>query len=282
MRTDHVFYKLLQAFPETLFALAGVPPPAPGGYRFESVEVKATALRIDGVLVPNVPTQPYYFAEVQFQKDKEIYWRLFTELLLYMRRSAPEGDWRAVLIFPNRTLDVQVPAALRALALDERFVQVYLDEIAVEEDSPLGLSLVRLVVEQVSTFPARARRLLERTREQLPQGEAQRRVLELIESIIVYKLRYGPEEIEAMFTLDELENTPYVQGKMAQARREAEREAKREAKREMLLQLLQEKFAPLPDELVQRVAAIPDEQQLVQLSIALLNAPDLESFGTQL
>lgn len=37
--------------------------------------------------------------------------------------------------------------------------------------------------------------------------------------------------------------------------------------------MLQKKFAPLPDELVQRVAAIPDEQQLVPLSIALLTAP---------
>lgn len=138
MRTDHIFYKLLRAFPETLFVLAGTLPPAAGEYRFDSVEVKETALRIDGVLVPSSTNQPYYFAEVQFQADKDIYWRLFTELLMYMRQSAPEGDWRAVLIFPNRTLDVEAPMALSTLAMDERLVRVYLDEIAVEEDGPRG------------------------------------------------------------------------------------------------------------------------------------------------
>ncbi|UFP96866.1 DUF2887 domain-containing protein [Gloeobacter morelensis MG652769] len=33
------------------------------------MEVKETALRIDGVFVPTLPGQPHYFAEVQFQKD---------------------------------------------------------------------------------------------------------------------------------------------------------------------------------------------------------------------
>lgn len=111
-------------------------------------------------------------------------------------------------------------------------------------------------------------------REQLPPGETRRRVLEFIEPIIVYKLQYGPQGVRAMFTMDELEQTPYVQGLMAEARREV--------RRETLLQLLHEKFGPLGDELVQRIAAIQDEQQLSQLAITVLNAPDLESFCAQL
>ncbi|MBC8123149.1 MAG: DUF2887 domain-containing protein [Gemmatimonadaceae bacterium] len=157
-------------------------------------------------------------------------------------------------------------------------LQAPLNEIAIDEGSPLGLSLIGLVVEDVSTFPQRARRLLERTREQLPAGEARRRVLEFIETIIVYKLQYGPEEIRAMFTMDELDATPYMQGIKAEARSEA----KREAKCETLLQLLHEKFGPLSDELVQRIASVQDEEQLGQLSIVVLHAPDLESFCAQL
>ncbi|WP_230841815.1 hypothetical protein [Gloeobacter morelensis] len=99
-------------------------------------------------------------------------------------------------------------------------------------------------------------------------------MLEFIEPIIVYKLQYGPQGVRAMFTMDELEQTPYVQGLMAEARREV--------RRETLLQLLHEKFGPLGDELVQRIAAIQDEQQLSQLAITVLNAPDLESFCAQL
>lgn len=275
VRTDHIFYKLFQAFPDTLFELLGVEQVSrPGSYSFDSVEVKETALRIDGVFVPTLPGQPHYFAEVQFQKDRDIYWRLFTEVLLYLRESAPQGDWRAVLIFPGPAQDTEVPAALSSLAADERFVRVYLDEVAFEEDSPLGVSLVGLVVEEIGTFPGRATRLIKRTREQLPAGEVRRRALEFIETIIVYKLQYGPEEVRAMFTMDELEQTPYVQGLMAEARREA--------KRETLLQLLHQKFGSLDSELVQRITAVQDEHQLSQLAITVLNAPDLESFCAQL
>ncbi|UFP94765.1 DUF2887 domain-containing protein [Gloeobacter morelensis] len=276
MRTDHLFYKLFQAFPETLFQLIGLQPPAPGSYSFDAVEVKQTALRIDGVFVPSVPREPYYFVEVQFQKDKDIYWRLCTELLLYMRGSAPEGDWRAVLIFAGRHLDVEVPATLSGWAADVRFGRVYLDELVVEEDSPLGLSLVRLVVEQERTFPARARRLLERTRERLPAGEARQRALELIETIIVYKLRYGPEALRAMFTLDELENTPYVQGLKAQARREAGREARLS----LVLRQLDRRVGVLEPGMIERIGRLPDER-LDALAEALLDfgsAADLQSW----
>ncbi|BAC88300.1 DUF2887 domain-containing protein [Gloeobacter violaceus] len=273
MRTDHIFYKLFQAFPETLFELIGIEQtPLPGSYAFDAVEVKETALRIDGVFVPAVSGQPHYFAEVQFQKDTDIYWRLFTELLLYLRGSAPQGDWRAVLIFAGRNLDVDVPTALLDLAGGPRFERVYLDELAVAEDGPLGLSLVGLVVEDVRTFPGRARQLLERTREQLPPGEARRRALEFIETIIVYKLRYGPEEIRAMFTLDELEQTPYVQGIKA--------EAGHEARLSLVLRQLHRRVGALEPGVVERIGGLADGQ-IDALAEALLEfrcAADLQSW----
>jgi predicted transposase/invertase (TIGR01784 family) len=278
MRTDHIFYKIFKAFPETLFALLDVPMSDFCSYVFDSVEVKETALRIDGVFVPNDPGQPYCFVEVQFQVDAEIYWRLFAELLLYMRQGAPQGDWRAVIVFAHRTLDVRVPPALSTLAADGRFQRVYLNELVIDENASLGLSLMRLVVEQEGIFPERARRLLERAREQFPVGEARRQALEFIETIIVYKLQYSLKEIRAMFSLNELKQTSYVQGLIA----EAKAEARREAERETLLRLLHEKFGALPEALTQRIAAVQDEQQLAQLSVAVLKVSDLDSFSAYL
>ncbi|UFP93846.1 Rpn family recombination-promoting nuclease/putative transposase [Gloeobacter morelensis] len=295
MRTDHLFYKLFEAFPETLFVLAGTQPPAPGSYRFESIEVKETALRIDGVLVPEAAELPYYFAEVQFQKDQEIYWRLFSEILLSMRRSAQQRDWRAVLIFPNRTLDVQVPAALSTLATDPRLVRVYLDEIAVEEDSPLGLSLMRLMVEAERTLPERARRLLERTQQQLPSGEARRRVLELIETIIVYKLGYSREELEAMFGLEELKNTRYFREVAQQARESGWQEGRQEGRQEGLQQgreqgelavvsrLLTRRFGLLEETLLQRLSQLSSAQleSLAEVLLDLADRSELEQWLQQ-
>jgi predicted transposase/invertase (TIGR01784 family) len=280
MRTDHLFYKLFTTFPDTLFALAGAPTPAPGSYRFDSVEVKETALRIDGVFVPTLPAQPHYFIEVQFQRDEEIYWRLFTEVLLYLRESAPQGDWRVVLVFARRSLDVPLPAALRSLGADARVQRVYLEELSLPEDAPLGLSLARLVVEDEETFPQQARRLIERTREQMPEGEGRRRALEFIEIMIVYKLQYSPEEIRAMFTMDELEQTPYMQGRKAEIRREAEREAERRKALSLVLRLLTRQVGALEAEVVERISQIPDAR-LDELAEALLDfeaAADLQQW----
>ncbi len=74
MRRDTLFYKLFSQFPGLLFELMAEPPPDSGGYQFESVEVKETAFRIDGVFLPlaTAAFQVVCFAEVQLQKDEAL------------------------------------------------------------------------------------------------------------------------------------------------------------------------------------------------------------------
>lgn len=77
-------------------------------YRFESVEVKETAFRIDGVFLPPEGATPriIFFAEVQFQKDEALYHRLFTESMMYLNRNQSQyDDWYCVVIFPSRSLE---------------------------------------------------------------------------------------------------------------------------------------------------------------------------------
>ncbi|MDR7904993.1 DUF2887 domain-containing protein, partial [Thermosynechococcus sp. JY1334] len=54
MRRDSLFYQLFAQLPQTLFDLLGINPPQ--GYRFDSVELKQTAFRIDGVFLPPDPS----------------------------------------------------------------------------------------------------------------------------------------------------------------------------------------------------------------------------------
>lgn len=75
MRRDTLFYKLFSQFPGLLFELMAEPPLRLGGYQFESVEVKETSFRIDGVFLPPDAADPKVmcFAEVQLQKDEALY-----------------------------------------------------------------------------------------------------------------------------------------------------------------------------------------------------------------
>ena len=50
MKTDSLFYRLFQTLPQLLFDLIAQPSDHAPLYRFESVELKQTAFRLDGVL----------------------------------------------------------------------------------------------------------------------------------------------------------------------------------------------------------------------------------------
>lgn len=74
MKTDSIFYRLFQEFPNIFFELIGNSPETANLYQFSSVEVKQTAFRIDGVFLPIQDEEvPIYFVEVQFQPDTDIY-----------------------------------------------------------------------------------------------------------------------------------------------------------------------------------------------------------------
>ncbi|MEC4887611.1 MAG: DUF2887 domain-containing protein, partial [Scytonema sp. PMC 1070.18] len=67
MKRDSIYYQIFKRFPELLFELVDYYPSSAQNYRFESVEVKETAFRIDGVFLPPEDAQPkiIFFVEVQ-------------------------------------------------------------------------------------------------------------------------------------------------------------------------------------------------------------------------
>lgn len=52
MKRDSIYYQIFKRFPELIFELVNYRPEQAQNYRFESVEVKETAFRIDGVFLP--------------------------------------------------------------------------------------------------------------------------------------------------------------------------------------------------------------------------------------
>ncbi len=108
MKRDSIYYQIFKRFPGLLFELVDYDPSQAQNYRFESVEVKETAFRIDGVFLPTEGATPrtIFFAEVQFQKDEALYHRFFTESMMYLNRNQSQyDDWYCVVIFPSRSLE---------------------------------------------------------------------------------------------------------------------------------------------------------------------------------
>ena len=105
MKTDPLFYELFQVRPQIFFELAQITPPCP--YRFESITVKTTEKRIDGILEPTVAGHPIYFVEVQASPDVQMYWRTSREISVYFeQRPKLQGtDWYAYVIWLNKVDD---------------------------------------------------------------------------------------------------------------------------------------------------------------------------------
>jgi predicted transposase/invertase (TIGR01784 family) len=65
MKRDSLFYRIFQQSPTLLFDLLDSRPDNAADYAFNSIEVKETSFRIDGVFLPPDSSGIVYFVEVQ-------------------------------------------------------------------------------------------------------------------------------------------------------------------------------------------------------------------------
>ncbi|VXD24776.1 conserved hypothetical protein [Planktothrix serta PCC 8927] len=227
MKTDSIFYRLFSELPSSFFELIGGSETDSLNYRFDSVELKQTAFRIDGVFLPLESTSqlPIYFVEVQFQKDPNIYARLFSEVFVYLRINNPAQIWRSVIIFKERNVEPDSLEPYQPL-LDSNFVQrIYLDEWQVEPAS-IGLGIIQLVITPVAETPAKARQLLSQTQQTLEDVNIQSDVINLIETIVLYKLpNLSREELETMLGLNDLKQTRFAQEMLEEGEQKAKLES---------------------------------------------------------
>ncbi|MFN6465484.1 MAG: Rpn family recombination-promoting nuclease/putative transposase [Nostoc sp. DedVER02] len=265
MRRDTIFYKLFKQFPGLLFELVDEPPPEAEKYQFESVEVKETAFRIDGVFLPpaDAVSKTVFFAEVQFQKDEDLYHRFFSELFLFLyRNSIRYDDWFGVIIFASRSLEPSSSSIHRALLESGQVRRVYLDELGDLREQPLGLGLMLLTnVTSETEAMEGARFLLEQARQQSEQA-----IIDLVTTIIVYKFsNLSREEIATMLGLN-LEEPRAI----LEAKEEGREEGREEGERTIVLRLLNRRVGNIPDALLSQIQELSVEQ-LEALGDALLD-----------
>jgi predicted transposase/invertase (TIGR01784 family) len=281
MKTDSIFYQLFHTVPEILLELAGQPPQAAQHYEFRSVELKQTAFRIDGVLLPR-PTasdRTVIFTEVQFQSDQKLYHRFFGEIFLYLRQYPATYDWQGILVYPQRSLEPTESRLYQVLLESTKVLRVYLNELGNVEELPLGLGLIRLVVEPEASTPEAARQLVERAKVE-PLMTSSAEVIQSIATIMVYKFTHlSREEIEAMlgFTSQIKQSRVYQEAKQ-EGREEGREEGLEKGLIESILEILRQRFETVPSTIAQQLQQVTEIDVLKSLVRQAIVTTSLDQF----
>jgi predicted transposase/invertase (TIGR01784 family) len=225
MRRDTIFYQIFQQFPELLFDLLPNPPANQDGYTFDSVEVKETSFRIDGIFRPPNHQGTVFFTEVQFQRDDLLYERLNSEASIYTYRHHDTfNDWQAIAIYPDRHTEQPSTKVPQELFASGRIQPIYLDQLG--QTNHLPLSLLGLTLLEGETAIAEAQRLLA----QAKRIAASNAIMDMIATIMVYKFTtISRDEVYKMlnYTLDELKQTRFYQEVSEEGREEGREEERR-------------------------------------------------------
>ncbi len=242
MKTDSLFYRLFQEWPELVLELAGLEAPATG-YTLRAEEVKQTGFRLDGVLAPSddQPDWPLVFIETQFQPDPDFHARWFSELFLYLYlyRRPPRRAWRAVALFPNRAAEGTVEAAYEMLLAHPWVKRVYLEEALRASAPTRGVRVLGLILAPPAAVVAEAQALL--AEEPVADGGLTGVALvDWVETLLVYKLpRLLREEIRKMLDIFnvELKQTRFYQEVFAEGLEEGHKEGRQEGQRQERLRI---------------------------------------------
>lgn len=278
MRRDSIFYKLFQQSPTLLFELLTNPPTNASAYRFDSVAVKEPKFEIDGVFLPpeNAGAGVVYFCEVQFQKDEQLYERVFAESSLYFYRNRQRfSDWEVVIIYPSRSLEQSQIHPHRSLLNGGQVHRIYLDELGDIRTLPLWVALMVLTTVKEEIAPEQAKDLLTRTRQE-PSSPTNRAIIEMIITIMVYKFeQLSRREVESMLGITLQETRVY-----REIKEEGREEGREEATVNLVNRLLTKRFGELTPEIGSAITGL-SLTVLEDLSEALLDftsVADLQSW----
>jgi predicted transposase/invertase (TIGR01784 family) len=277
LKTDGLFYRLFKNLPTLLFELSGITQPLGEQYKFRSEEIKQTSFRLDGIFAPPETESelPLYFVEVQFQSETDFYSRFFTEIFLYLRQVQPTNPWRAIVIYPRRSLDVGETVHYSELLESERVKRIYLNELEFLPTASFGSRLVKLIMTRKNKVISSAKQLVTETKQETISRSEQVLILDLIETIIVYKLpQLGREEIKQMLGLTDMDikETKFYQDVFTEGRQEGEME--------LLLSLINRRLGNVSPSLKERLGRLNVSQKLdlAEATFGFTTIDDLESW----
>ncbi len=216
MITDPICYRLFETSPETFFLLLGMSADLAADtaarYEYKALEFKETSHRVDGVFLPREAGLPLYFLEVQFYQLPSVFADLLTKVYTYLKQHDPGQSFCGVVLFANRSLEPEELTPYQPLLDTGLIRRFYLEELPELANAPLGLSILYLIRQTDSQAQAMARNLVARARAEIGDEALRADLIELIETIIIYKLpRLSREEIQIMLQVHDIRESRVYQ-----------------------------------------------------------------------
>lgn len=283
MKTDSIFYRIFQSNPEILFELLGQSPELAQGREFGSVEIKQVAFRLDGVLFPSPDAldQTIWFIEVQMQNDLVFYHRFFAEIYFYLNLYPQTADWQALVIYPTQSVEPKNQKLYRANLNSDQVYRVYLEDFSETSTESLGIGMMQLIVSDAVDAIPKAKVLLAKTQPLSKTDPKFAAIMELIETIVVYKFPLlGREEIENMLGLSELRQTRVYQEGVEEGEQRGEQTGALREARSLILRQLTRRIGAISPNSEAKISAL-SIAQLESLGEALLDfssSADLENW----
>jgi predicted transposase/invertase (TIGR01784 family) len=286
LRTDTIYYQLFKRFPSLIFTLVEHQPERARDYRFESIEVKETSYRIDGVFLPPEGASPriVYFAEVQFQSDESLYFRFSSESSVFLHRNQDLfDDWFGVFIFASRSIEPENTHIHRSMLNGPQVQRIYLDELGDPSEQPIGIRLMQLTITPEEQAPEHARELIRQANQEDTGSLSKKEIMDMICTIAVYKFsKLSCDEVEAMLGLRLEETRVYQEASaegeergVAKGRQEGEQTGALKEAQALILRLLTRRVGRLAPEVLVQVQSL-SLAQLESLGEALLDFSKLD------
>jgi predicted transposase/invertase (TIGR01784 family) len=273
LKTDTIYYQLFKRFPSLIFTLVEHQPERARDYRFESIEVKETSFRIDGVFLPPEGASPriVYFAEVQFQDDESLYFRFFSESSVFLHRNQNLfDDWFGVFVFATRSIEPENVHIHRSMLNGPQVQRIYLDELGDPSEQPIGIRLMQLTITPEEQAPEQARELIRQANHEDTGSLSKKEIIDMICTIAVYKFsKLSRNEVEAMLGLS-LEETRVYQEASAEGRTIGRQEGEQAGEARLVLRLLTRRIGDITPDLRSQIQSL-SLTQLESLGEALLD-----------
>jgi predicted transposase/invertase (TIGR01784 family) len=279
LKTDTLFYQLFQSFHTLLFELIDRPIADAEGYQFTTAEIKEKAFRFDGIFIPTTDDKPIFFIEVQFQPKNDFYWEYLSEIFLYLNQYRPSNKWQAVAIFAKRNCEPEIVDHVQEMIDSNRIIRVYLEDWVRQETNSLTIAIIQLILAPENKASKLARQINNKVQQE-PNTDLQDQVVKFIETVLVYKFpKLNRQEIEAMFTFNDLKNTRVYQD----AKQEGLQLGKQEGLQRqvaMLLRMLTRKFGKLSPRTKNRITklSVTQLENLAEVIFDLQTVADLNTW----
>ena len=168
-------------------------------------------------------------------------------------------------LFASRSIEPTGLAPYREYLESNRVTRIYLDEIALLDGAPLGLSLIRLLFVDPADAPSVVEQIKQRA--QASADERSRVVLDLMEEALIRRFdTLSREEIRKMFGLEDIRKTRVWQEAKEEGMEEGKREGMEEGKREGMEEGKQHTLEEVVGVLISKGKTIQEVSDLLDIS----------------